>query len=692
MTTTFNIGVDWNRKGLICWDARPGDALNILPRPLTYSVIDYRKSSIVTSAVLQILQTSYSVWGFTVQTGTGLNNGLVIGQDDTPTTNDIPVLPSTTYGVAVWVRGQSGYAGVPFILRVKDQTGTVLFTSSSFNLTANWQKVSITGSTGASSSYISIEVVKSSNATDVNFQAVGFMLVTGSIVPNGFNAGYSTDLYDYVTDRVTDANWFLGMRDPYQDIASDSTFKLTLTNSDKRFSPEYSSSPLFGYLAPYRPVQIQSNDGTTLRTHWTGWLESIEPGVKQYGERTAEITAAGIMLFFQDVSTSIELQENKRTDEIISALLPQVTIAPSLTQSTLVGVTGYSEIGITTYLPDTAVPNSLEQGKTTLAYAADNWVQRSDSNNQPTSTFDVYRAIKDVVSAERGRFFFDRTGQVVFWNRHHLLLQTTVTATFDNTMSELAYEYAGLGEFKNEVIVTCHPRSVSTGSGDLLWNLDKAITLQPGETRQITANYQDGSNNRIGAKNVVLGSFSFSSGSASVRLVDAGASRATVELINDSSVDVATLDSCNLLGTKITDFGQMDAHSEDRISMAFYGQRTLNMNLASVDNLDFAQNVADFERARRSQPKGKVKSLTLSSDAVKGGGQQTQQLSRTIGDLIEVKEAQTVHDGTYFIIGEAHHLSKEGSLFETTWYLESATDGNWCIIGTSQIDQGVLLY
>jgi hypothetical protein len=31
MTTTFNIGVDWNRKGLICWDARPGDALMVVP-------------------------------------------------------------------------------------------------------------------------------------------------------------------------------------------------------------------------------------------------------------------------------------------------------------------------------------------------------------------------------------------------------------------------------------------------------------------------------------------------------------------------------------------------------------------------------------------------------------------------------------------------------------------------------------
>jgi hypothetical protein len=57
-----------------------------------------------------------------------------------------------------------------------------------------------------------------------------------------------------------------------------------------------------------------------------------------------------------------------------------------------------------------------------------------------------------------------------------------------------------------------------------------------------------------------------------------------------------------------------------------------------------------------------------------------------------VQEAQTGHDDTYFIIGEAHHLSRHGDLLETTWYLESATDGNWFIIGTSELDEGVLVY
>ena len=63
-------------------------------------------------------------------------------------------------------------------------------------------------------------------------------------------------------------------------------------------------------------------------------------------------------------------------------------------------------------------------------------------------SFDVYRAIGDVTAAERGRFFFDREGKAVFWNRHHLLQGATPLAAFDDSMTDLAYSYAGLDVLK----------------------------------------------------------------------------------------------------------------------------------------------------------------------------------------------------------------------------------------------------
>ena len=121
MTTQFNFGIDWRRKGIICWDAVPGDALNVLPKPLTYSTVDFRTDN-VTAALLEQVDSPVGFWAFTVQTGAGANDGLILGQEDSTLDVDtLPVDASSDYGAAVWVRGQSSYAGVPFVLRVKDQ-------------------------------------------------------------------------------------------------------------------------------------------------------------------------------------------------------------------------------------------------------------------------------------------------------------------------------------------------------------------------------------------------------------------------------------------------------------------------------------------------------------------------------------------------------------------------------------------
>jgi hypothetical protein len=130
--------------------------------------------------------------------------------------------------------------------------------------------------------------------------------------------------YDDVSNRVMSAKWFLGARTPYQQIANDSVFDLEMDNSDKRYSPDNSFSPLYGKLLPQRPVRIQSNDGTTVRTHWTGWLEAVTPAVGKYGKRTVKITATGSMQFFKAAETHLPVQENKRADEIIRDLVDEV--------------------------------------------------------------------------------------------------------------------------------------------------------------------------------------------------------------------------------------------------------------------------------------------------------------------------------------------------------------------------------
>ena len=78
------------------------------------------------------------------------------------------------------------------------------------------------------------------------------------------------------------------------------------------------------------PVKIESNDGTTTRTHWSGWLATILPVGGKYGNRQVDIIAHGAMQFLKATETKIELQENQRSDQIIDALIQEVIFPPAL--------------------------------------------------------------------------------------------------------------------------------------------------------------------------------------------------------------------------------------------------------------------------------------------------------------------------------------------------------------------------
>jgi hypothetical protein len=216
------------------------------------------------------------------------------------------------------------------------------------------------------------------------------MTTTWTIAIDWDRNGNYTDIYDDVTNRVMSANWFLGMRQPYQEIADNSTLTLVLNNEDRRYSPEYSGSPINGKVVPFRPVRIQSDDGEDVRTHWTGWVESIQPAVNKHGERVVQIVATGAMQFLKATETHIELQENKRTDEIVAALVGEVVFPPSLAGAWVLGRKGNSELGSSTYLANTSgyfspdpenEADKLKWGRVTLKLAADNWVRQGGLSN-----------------------------------------------------------------------------------------------------------------------------------------------------------------------------------------------------------------------------------------------------------------------------------------------------------------------
>jgi len=351
----------------------------------------------------------------------------------------------------------------------------------------------------------------------------------------------------------------------------------------------------------------------------------------------------------------------------------------------------------TATVPDVKIARDLQEGKTVLAIAADNWVRQSpDNDDSRPQTFNVYHAIKDVAGAERGRFFFNREGQAIFWNRHQLLKDKAVQATFDNSMTEMEYTFAGLDEFTNDIRVTCHPRQIGPG-GELLWQYaveDKdAIRLRRNREHEVKFSYKSESGKRIAARDVQVadvtyGPYEYAPTGGTEKttqvILEAKANGGTIKF-RAGGIPITKISGIEVRGQTITDYGQMEATAQDQLSITRYGRHTLRLNLPAVDNIQAAQSIADFERYRRKEPLGKVSSMTMLSQGKQGGGTHADQLARKVGDRIEVIEAQLGHTGDYFIIGEAQRLSENATLLETTWYVESATEGNWAVVGDAKV-------
>jgi len=134
------------------------------------------------------------------------------------------------------------------------------------------------------------------------------------------------DANEDISAYVMGARWNLGMRRAYQDTADEARLQLTLRNDDKRFSPEYASSPYYGELLPQRLLRVRSvyNGGTI--SHWQGWVERIQPEWNENGSNQATMQAVGLKQYLSSQEAHLELMEDVTADEVILAVMEEISL------------------------------------------------------------------------------------------------------------------------------------------------------------------------------------------------------------------------------------------------------------------------------------------------------------------------------------------------------------------------------
>ena len=158
------------------------------------------------------------------------------------------------------------------------------------------------------------------------------------------NDGDFDDLHDSITSDILEMSFQRG-RDYASQLSGKSVAgKLTirLENDTAKYSPDNSSSALFGSLLPGRKVQVRGVVGTyntfpytfpftfnnlTETVIWTGYLDRITPMPSPHGVDTAEIVVFGVLGYLNDFIPTLTSQTNIRTDQAISAILADVNFS-----------------------------------------------------------------------------------------------------------------------------------------------------------------------------------------------------------------------------------------------------------------------------------------------------------------------------------------------------------------------------
>ena len=482
--------------------------------------------------------------------------------------------------------------------------------------------------------------------------------------------------HDDITGDIwnkTTLDWNIGCQ-PFQSVADESSLTFEVNNRRRKYSQENTSSPIADYLLPNRAIQVLYMGNPV----YTGLTRVIQPAPLRYGRGTAKFECVSIKELLQNTPAYPNLYENVRVDDVLRAYVPALAVPPATSGLWLMGITGFSEIGVSTVVGTADLIATLDVGKTVFRYIGDNVQQAGQDNTlDSASIVNAYHFLSDLVAAERGLLFFGRDGKLTFFNRHRFLNDTVVDYTIDNTMADMIYS-TPVEQLNNYIEVIYYPRAISATNEELLWEATASITVPPGSLKSITAQYRDTSGNPVGARDVQTTPDMIYSGGSLVANVEAQAQRAIITLINSGSTD-AVITSLQIKGQTISIPYPTTVIAQDAASIAQVNKRPLTISLKALDSETQALNIAYFELSRRTSAQGRVTSVKL--PPVLANGDTIPNLTYTVGDLIRIKDYQTGHDSLYHICGESHSLDIGSKMLTTEWFVNPAALTKYWVMG-----------
>lgn len=636
-------GIDFDDDLFICYDALPTDTLNRMHTGLSSDVglvnlhWNYINKSGITSATVSYTQefTDYGIRKLHCVTGTNTTDGAYFGR--TGSTNDFSVSNATTYTAVFWIKATVG-SGTSFTIAMQNSTG-----SGTFTISSAWQKVTRTFTTTGTTT--AFKIAKNTSATNVTFDATGFMIVTGSTAPNGFNTGHATNLYDNITQDVQSINYSLGKGSATDKLIAEGEANLTLDNTSKRYSPEYASSPLFGYMKSQRrfTVDIQNSSGTWSR-RWAGWVMNYAPTPGTTRDRTASIKCQQGKFQLDRTRFNQTVTDATTADAIMSRIILR-GYTSAVTPLQMVMNRGRLNAG---YFVDPAAIMSLDTGISTIPATGEDWV------DAPAS-----RVLESLITVDQGFFFIDRTGKAIYYNRDHYVNSglglTNTTVSMDT--EAVNFQYVNGTGYGNTVRVNYYPEGTRT---DIVWQTSTPIILNytvRGKVIDVKFEYPEGK--RLNIRSIaafgpggsdstltaISGTLDVSSKVEASFKLDGGRGKLTIRNFSRRGLSITVV----LRGVIVESYN--GAQVVERVDAAglLGGQITTSISSKLIQEENDALNLADYTLFYNKQNVGQFTSFQLVN---KNNALLDKMLTLELGSKVTISEAQTGHSSkAYYVSG-----------------------------------------
>lgn len=491
------------------------------------------------------------------------------------------------------------------------------------------------------------------------------------------------DISGYVLTRSgVSGNWGMSSNNYTDKVARIGEMRLLLDNGTGRFDPD-DADVLTGWALNTKVKFEVTFDGETYRRFY-GVVTSLKFTDENKYDKTAQVVVSDWMHFvYNRRINQLSVATFRTADYAVDAIVDAVGVTP-LAENISDGSYVYDAVfdSMTTSTTAATELNKIVLSENGYFYVNHDKVNgetlRFETNADRTGMSEL--SVLPKMKADCGYLLMAGTTDKVLMagSTDKIILSETQAATINE--SSITYERSHGENVLNKVNITVYPKRVDTTAA-VLYSLGTPLQIAPGETKVITARYQNASTKEscnaitstmiapVATTDYTMNDKKNGTGTDKTAYLAVTASFTTSEvtltLVSTSTVtNYITKLQCRGYGVYMD--SEVKYTVEDTASQTAYGMKELNINQMYQRDTFMGQSLADELLFIEKNPRTKLNVITMIAN--KSDVLMLAFCNIDIGDIIKIAESDIGVDSYYYIQGIDFQVI-EGNVIAFKWIL-----------------------